>query len=561
MAIAVAQVGGNVTSSSGGAGISFTFGSATTTGSAVALVGHCYNTSGAEAAGDFTDNKSNTQQLAGSLLGGAASIGIAGAYNNAGTRGSSHQYSYNAPGNNDSANLAGIEFTGQDASTSTSCFDSASFATANDATSAWSVTAAAAVPSGALAVYGVSIDTGTNDAFTQPTGYTNIINQPDGTSFLVSCASYKLSESGTPTVGATSGHTAGSGSARELFMAFIPAAGGAAAGEAGFLFMPDRFDDVLPGEIRPYEVQTDVYWFDPGSAVAAPVDNPITITVTQTQSPVITKTVGLPRTVTSTQTASIVKQVAKTIAVTSTQTASVVKNIAKAAIALTQTQTVAVLINKAFGVTISVTQTQTASITKNVGKPLAVTSTQTASVVKNVGKNITKTQTQTPSIVKNVAITRSVTETQTVTATIGRAFVKVITVTQTQTASIAKSVGKAITVTSTQTPTIRKAVAFTRSVTQTQVASVAKNIAKSFVAFVTQTASALIAHVIGGPDVKYAFVSVEVLGAARMSIEVLATEEAGVSPADTGSATMTTVPLGNATMSVEPLGSAEEDWS
>ena len=226
MAMAVAQVGGNVSSSSGGGSISFTFGSSTTTGSGIALIGHTFNTSGSAAGTDFTDSKSNTYQLGKALLGGASSIGIEGAYNNAGTRGASHQCTFNAPGNNESNNIAGIEFTGQDASTSTSCFDATSSNTANDATSSWDVTAAAAVPSGCLAVYGVSIDTGTNNAFTQPSGYTNIINQPDGTAFLVSCASYKLNETGTPTVGATSGHTAGSGSAREILLVFIAASAG-----------------------------------------------------------------------------------------------------------------------------------------------------------------------------------------------------------------------------------------------------------------------------------------------------------------------------------------------
>jgi hypothetical protein len=227
MAIAVAQVGGNTSTAING--ISFTFGSSTTSGSGIILLGLEYNTSGSAAAGDFTDNKSNTYQLAGSLMGGANSVGVECGYNtiSTGTRGASHQCTVNGPGAGESINAAGIEITGHDSTTTTSAFDSASFATANDATSAWTVTAAAAVASGVIGIYGVAIDTGTNNAFTQPTGYTNISNQPDGTSFLVSCASYKLSESGTPSVGATSGHTAGSGSAREIFAAFKPAAGAA----------------------------------------------------------------------------------------------------------------------------------------------------------------------------------------------------------------------------------------------------------------------------------------------------------------------------------------------
>jgi hypothetical protein len=54
------------------------------------------------------------------------------------------------------------------------------------------------------------------------------------------------------------------------------ATGGAAA-EGNFEFGPGRFDDVIPGEIRPYEVATpdfSLFWFDAGAAVIAAADVP-----------------------------------------------------------------------------------------------------------------------------------------------------------------------------------------------------------------------------------------------------------------------------------------------
>lgn len=225
MALAVAQVGGNV--GTGAGSISATFGSTTTSNSLIVALCHTYNTSGAAAAGDVTDSKTNTYQLALANFGGASAPGISGYYNSAGTRGASHQLTVNlVNSSSDSSNIAMIEITGQDTSTSSSCFDATTAASGTDSSSPWSVTSAAAISGNEIAIYGVTIDTSSVTPFTQPTNYSDIINQGDGGQALVSCASYKNLETGTPSPGATSTH---SGTARELFLTFKEASSSASA--------------------------------------------------------------------------------------------------------------------------------------------------------------------------------------------------------------------------------------------------------------------------------------------------------------------------------------------
>ncbi len=95
--------------------------------------------------------------------------------------------------------------------------------------------------------------------------------------------------------------------------------------------------------------------------------------------------------VTQTQTATLTRSVGKLAAVTQTQTPTVGRSVGKTATA-TQTQTPALI--RSTGKTVTTTQTQTASLSRSVGKILAVTQTATATVAKVVGKILAFVQTQ-----------------------------------------------------------------------------------------------------------------------------------------------------------------------
>lgn len=222
MALAVAQVIGNATGTGGGGTITVTFGSSTTTGSLIALIGPCYNTSGAAAGSDFTDNKGpNTYTLAESNLGGASALGFEAAYNNAGTRGASHQVSFNGPGTTDTSEVAGVEITGQDSSTP---FDTTTHTTAADGTSPFAITAAAAISGNQIAIYGVVIDTSGTNAWSGPAGYTLIGQLTNGAADLIYWTGYKINETGTPTVSATNTDVIAGAGGKEIFFTFKEAA-------------------------------------------------------------------------------------------------------------------------------------------------------------------------------------------------------------------------------------------------------------------------------------------------------------------------------------------------
>jgi len=204
MALAVAHVDGKVTG-----GAPTTSGSWTSTaGSCLVAIGHLFANAGAAASGDMTDSKSNTWTLRGSIYGGAGQPGTAIYEQNNGTRGAAHTVTF-APtaGAPTISNIAVVEITGQDL---VSDFDATTFATAADTSapfSPWNVTAAGAISGNQIGVYAVTVDaTAGTGAWTNPTGYTNIINQNDA-AVLVSYAGYKINETGTPTVGAVRSDT------------------------------------------------------------------------------------------------------------------------------------------------------------------------------------------------------------------------------------------------------------------------------------------------------------------------------------------------------------------
>lgn len=228
MALAVAHVGGNVSTGTG----TITSSSWTSTaGSDIIVIGHIFATAGAAANGDITDSKSNTYTLLGSSIGTSVTSGIAMWHSNNTTRGASHTVTYNptasAGTGSESINVAVVEITGQDSSAD---FDATTLATFADNISPFSpfnVTASAAISGNQIAVYGTTLNAGSNFAFTQPTGYTNIINTGNGAAALVSLASYKIDETGTPTVGATRTDS-DTGDCHTIIATFKEAAGGGA---------------------------------------------------------------------------------------------------------------------------------------------------------------------------------------------------------------------------------------------------------------------------------------------------------------------------------------------
>lgn len=100
--------------------------------------------------------------------------------------------------------------------------------------------------------------------------------------------------------------------------------------------------------------------------------------------------------VTQTQTPSILRSVGKIILPVQTQTPTVVKSVGKNVNA-TQTQTST--LTRTVGKLISVTQTQASTVTRTVGKTLGFVQTQTATATKSVGKILAFVQTQLASLV------------------------------------------------------------------------------------------------------------------------------------------------------------------
>lgn len=225
MALAVLHVGGNVTTVTGGAVTSDSWTS--TAGSLLVVIGHTYNTSSAPSNTDVSDSKGNSWVVAGgsSLYSGLGQPGIVMFRNSGGPRGAGHTISYQGPGGPSSNNVAVIEIAGADA---IAPYDPTT-ANVNRQTvggSPWNVTASGLIVPVQIAVYAVTIDTGTSTSWGNPTGYSNIINQGDGSTKLVTYAGYKIGETGTPTVGATGAFVIGS--ANEAIATFKEAAGAAA---------------------------------------------------------------------------------------------------------------------------------------------------------------------------------------------------------------------------------------------------------------------------------------------------------------------------------------------
>jgi len=169
-------------------------------------------------AGSVTDSFLNSYtQISGVGAIGAGVVGIEVYFNNAGTRGAAHVITGHATAS--FPDIACIEITGQDL---VSPVVTVTKGNATDASSPYNVTAGGAIVGNQIAVYAVTLDTGANTAFTPPGGYLNIYNEPDGANNVMEAA-YKINETGTPTVGATSAHAPAA--AREAFVTFEEGAG------------------------------------------------------------------------------------------------------------------------------------------------------------------------------------------------------------------------------------------------------------------------------------------------------------------------------------------------
>jgi len=142
MAIAVAHAGG-------GPGAPAANGTDTTSpswtsvaGSLICGLGVSFGLSGAEVGANWSDSKSNGYTLLQSQVPDAAA-GLGSAYNNGGTRGSSHTVSYNGTGTGEFNTEADIEITGHDVA---SPFDATTQAVSSQTfTVNWTISTAAAV--------------------------------------------------------------------------------------------------------------------------------------------------------------------------------------------------------------------------------------------------------------------------------------------------------------------------------------------------------------------------------------------------------------------------------
>jgi len=229
MALAVVHVGGTVTGVSAVVSDSWT----STAASLIVCVGQTFGSTGSPANGDITDSKGNTYTLGTGFYGGAANVGIGIWYNNAGTRGAAHTCTYDPASG--VQNISVVEITGQDLTAAVYDSTTAAHLKDVDGLSPFNITAAAAISGNQIAVYALADASTNNFAWTQPSGYTNIINQPNGGVGLVSDAAYKINETGTPTVGATNAETSAQ-DVQVLFATFKEA--GAAAPEPTWTSLP-----------------------------------------------------------------------------------------------------------------------------------------------------------------------------------------------------------------------------------------------------------------------------------------------------------------------------------
>lgn len=214
MSFTVNHVGGQATS---GAPPITSDSWASTTGSTIVAIGHTFNVA-SFSSGQMTDSKGNSYTFRGGATASSA-IGIGVWDNIGGTRGASHNVTI-SPGGGTEA-LSVIEFSG----TGTITWDTTTLATATDATSPLSVTAAAALSGTAIGIYGAAVDNGVLGTWGDPAGYSTILSFGDGSAGLVFYSGQKIGESGTPTVSAT--YSAAISSAKELFASYSDSGGGA----------------------------------------------------------------------------------------------------------------------------------------------------------------------------------------------------------------------------------------------------------------------------------------------------------------------------------------------
>ena len=235
---------------------------------------------------------------------------------------------------------------------------------------------------------------------------------------------------------------------------------------------------------------------------AGGTNTPMTVSVTQTQTPSLIRGVGATKSLTETQTPSFIRALARSLSLTSTQTPSATKNLARAA-AISATSTQAPSIAKNVGRPVSLTQTQTPTRGAfALGLVRSLAQTQAVTLIRGLGRNVSATQLQTISLVRAIARTISATETQSIIFIKGLAHFVNVNATQTQTIAIVRAIGRTISRTQTQTPTVGpRALSRLVSAVQAQAVTLQRGIARTI--SVTQSGAPSVTSSGGGGHVDH----------------------------------------------------------
>jgi ribosomal protein L18E len=250
-------------------------------------------------------------------------------------------------------------------------------------------------------------------------------------------------------------------------------------------------------------------------ASAGGTTTPVTLSVTSTTSPAVTKQVGKVVAVASTTSPSLIKSIAKTLVVSSSTAVSVATTKVKV-VALSVVTSTAVALTKQIGKTLAVNSSTSPSLVKLIGKTLAVTSTTTAALtsikakfvtlavstttvpalLKQVGKSLAVTSTTQPSVVKQISKRLAVTSSTTVTLATAKVKLILLGVTTTTVPAITRQIGRTVTlaVSTTTLPTISKRIGKLLSVATTTQPAVTKRVSKTLA--VASSTAASIASVV-----------------------------------------------------------------
>lgn len=243
MTITILNSGGGP--ATGAAGVTDTSSpSVTSTAASLAVIlGGAFNEASAIVGSAFTDSKSNTYTLADGNDGGVNACNVGAGYNDGGTRGTTHTFSFNAPGGGEFNNCAYIELSGHVTPTP---FNATYTGKANGTTTACSVSTGATVTTSVLLIAVFCVDTGNTGSWPTVTGWTKFNDRPDGASQMVGAAYYKAVASSGATETCNPTYGAALNSWRAMVVAVKDA--GVAGGPG---FMSHYIKDAQTGLFRP----------------------------------------------------------------------------------------------------------------------------------------------------------------------------------------------------------------------------------------------------------------------------------------------------------------------